>query len=201
MLRTPKQIAKEQRDWPFLTSAGQAYPGPLNTKLCEVLIKALDTKPIPVENSMVLTGKWKNVLKRKSLPQEGRSVRARLEFTTPLKGKRKVASDKHDEEEQYLGGMRNPRQALQRLPGYRQAGIVIYKVLISHLEKNQELRDACLDAIGCEDANAGPAEDSFADLRKEISEMLDPHIEDVPVDSLDSQLQARLLWQMAPKLW
>lgn len=110
-------MVTEQKDWPFLASAAKAYPGPMNVKLSEVLIEGMVRKATAPEDEMLVLGRWKNVLKRK----------AKVEFTNPLTGKRKMASHKDDEEDKYLGGMRNPRQALQRIPGYRQAGISIYK--------------------------------------------------------------------------
>lgn len=105
MRRTSKQVKRDQMHWPFLTSAAQAYPEMLNEELCDVLLNNMKPKLQPAENDMVVMGRWKNVLKRKSMMTEDTTVRSRLDFTAPLRGKRRRVPGKEADDKSYLGGM------------------------------------------------------------------------------------------------
>lgn len=197
MLRTPKQIAAEQRHWPFLTSAAQAYPSLLNQKLCTVLLDNTAATITPNDDDMVVMGRWKNVMKRKAIITEERSVKARVEFTAPLKGRKRQVRDLDMEDEQYLGGMRNPRSATTRIPEYRQACLKVYKVLMTCLAEDATLRQRCLDAIGDEQEDAGPTEVQLDRVRQLIWKATAMSGQSTQKTALDSKLQADLLWQLA----
>ena len=198
MLRTPREIAKQERGLPFLTSAAQAYPGELNNKLCEVLLDDIKQKTkTPIVDDMVLTGRWKNVLKRRHSEASLPTVKAKVDFTVPLKGKRRRIVDRDEEDDNYLGGMRKPRSAAARIPGYRQAGIVVYRVLMRHLRRDNDLYQKCLQSISSDAPDAGPSEEQLGPLRSELRMSLS----DVDIShckpALDSKLQADILWQIA----
>ena len=130
MLKTPAQICHEFEDRPFLTSAAQAYPGELNEALAKALITSSTmVAPSAVEkDAFTLCGRWNNVLVWKADFLES-TVRSNVEFTVPLKGLRKRPLDRDTFEEQFWGGMRNPKAISQALPKYRTEGQRLYAVL------------------------------------------------------------------------
>ena len=197
MLKAPKLIADEQRTRPFLTSAAQAYPSQLNVKLCDVLVDSIKDEMVTKPEEMILVGRWKNVLKRKLPEDRVTTVKAKVEFTTPLKGKRRRIRDRDEEDDLHLGGMRRPRSASVRIPGYRQAGIVVFRLIMAHLRGNPELLRRCLHAIGSDDPEAGPTEEQLQRFRDGIIEAFN-EINTAPhKPALDSKLQAELIWRFA----
>lgn len=54
-----------------------------------------------------------------------------------------------------------------------------------------------MTAIGSEDVEAGLEEGSLDEIRRELCEMLDPNIEQMPKKATDSLVQAHLIWLMA----
>eukprot|EP00435_Cladocopium_sp_Y103_P030056 s3225_g7.t1 len=199
MMMTPFQIKQHFRDIPYLTSSAQAYPADLNRMLAELLTRNLPRlgKVPDQPTEFVVMGKWRNVLKRKAVDGVTSTVRAKVEFTAPLKGKRRRVIDRDALDEQYWGGMRRPRTVLERLPGYRQAGIRVHQTLQTVLDSCPALESACLDAIGSTSADAGPSQahlDVVRDaLSKEFSEIDTSHC----TPAMDSQLRADLIWQIS----
>lgn len=94
----------------------------------------------------------------------------------------------------YWGGMRNPRTISTCLPGYRTPGAAIYAALQKVMQERDDLMQKCLNAIGSEDADAGPNEDDRAFVRERLRQAL--HVESSNKHGYDAMLDVELLWAM-----
>lgn len=187
MLRTPKQIAQAEKNKPYLTSGAQAYPHELNRALAKALIEEMETG----EEKLTKIGQYKLVRKRKHQEEEEVTTRQRMRYTAELKGKKNLP----EEDDQHLGGMRDPSRAMRRIPGYREAGVKTFQAIMKYLDNNPEVQARCIEAIGSEDPEAGPTTEDLAPLRQELNLLHEGGNVEVNM-ALDTQLQAGLLWRI-----
>ena len=76
------------------------------------------------------------------------------------------------ENEQCIGGLRNPRLSIQKLPETA-ASKQVRSIIYYHLNKNKDLMNMCMDAIGNKNANLDPNNSVIQTIRKECMSALD----------------------------
>ena len=199
MLRTPNQIRAIEASQPFLTAAAQAYPGELNRKFAEVFHQMLQQGGSNKHRltSFSLVGRWKNTLINQNLqhPQSAEaSVRSQINYSYALRGKERIPRSGEEDSEFFWGGMRQPGRIVTQLPGYRQMGVQIYKTLMKHLDTHPEFERSCLHALGSLNEADCPSKHDVERLRAELVHLLQI---DKITPSLDTELQASLIWHMA----
>ena len=138
-----------------------------------------------------ITGHWRNVIKRKSTT-DSTTVRSKVQFTTPLKGRRRSVHDSDDDETSFWGGMRNPNYIARCLPGYRSAGARAYRILQDYFDNHREAEIRCLEAIGSEAADAGPTDADRQTIRRQLLEEFPP-VSGSQMESNDTLLQPGLI--------
>ena len=188
MLRTPKEIYEQNRHLPYLTSGAQAYPAGFNTWLARTLtdnIRRIDP------DAAVNTGH-----KRTAEDNLDVTVRTKVRMTAPLRGLNTEVGELGDN---HWGGMRNPKKISREQAGYRARGHGIHQILQGYLDEHPELEQKCLQAIGSEEAEAGPEKAELDQVADALRGALG-YTQCDGVQGLHTQLRAALIWKVARHL-
>ena len=171
MLLSPEARRNKFRAKPFLTRQAAAYPAEMNRYLALKLLDGaggdFSGRSEASSEKMKLVGPWRNVLVRersRSTRTDQIKVIGEIAWKDPLKGMHAHMAPEDDS----LGGLRQPRRAVEKVPGLRSVGRRVFQVVKSFIESDSSVLEACIGAIGSDKPDAGPSAQLVEILRARV---------------------------------
>ena len=137
------------------------------------------------QSGFVREGRWGNTLVR-CVRDKVASLRKRLhrfrdeakhtkniEASMRLRGGQEK-TEKQQENDLAIGGMKNPRLSLGKIPGHKRVGVAVAKVIGSLLDERPHIVENIYDALGApKESGRGPSQKDVLECRYRLSEYLE----------------------------